>query len=53
MAWQLLSQNEQHRLLAYVEKTKAWEAVPPLDAACYNISKQRKVERLSRLSMAG
>jgi hypothetical protein len=45
VAWELLRQDEQRRLLAYIEKAKAWEAmIPPLDTACCKTDKHRKAE---------
>jgi hypothetical protein len=50
VAWKLLRQDEQHCLLAYVEKAKAWEAtIPPLDTACCKTNKLRKAESLGRV----
>ena len=50
VAWELLRQDEQHRLLAYIEKAKAWEAtIPPLDTACCKTDKLRKVESSGRI----
>ena len=50
VAWELLRQDEQHRLLAYIEKAKAWEAtIPPLDTACCKTNKHRKAESSGRV----
>ena len=50
VAWELLRQDEQHRLLAYIEKAKAWEAmIPPLDTACCKTNKHRKAESPGRV----
>jgi hypothetical protein len=50
IAWELLRQDEQHRLLAYVEKAKAWEAmILPLDTACCKTHKLRKAESSGRV----
>ncbi len=50
VAWELLRQDEQHRLLAYIEKAKAWEAtIPPLDTACRKTNKHRKAESSGRV----
>jgi len=49
VAWELLRQDEQHRLLAYIEKAKAWEAtIPPLDTACCKTNKHQKAESSGR-----
>ena len=50
VAWELLRQDEQRLLLAYVEKAKAWE-VPesPLDTACCKTNKPRKAESSGRV----
>jgi hypothetical protein len=49
VAWELLRQDEQHLLLAYVEKAKAWEAaIPPVDTACRKANKHRKAESSGR-----
>jgi hypothetical protein len=46
VAWELLRQDEQRRLLAYVEKALDWEAASPAsDAAYRNATKARKGER--------
>jgi hypothetical protein len=43
VAWELLRHDEQHRLLAYIEKAKAWEAtMPPLDTAHCKTDKHRE-----------
>ena len=43
VAWELLRQDEQHHLLAYIEKAKAWGSmIPPPDKACYKTDKHRK-----------
>jgi hypothetical protein len=53
VAWELLRQDEQHRLLAYIEKAKAWEAmIPPLDTACCKTNKHRKAESSGRVRTA-
>jgi hypothetical protein len=45
VAWELLRQDEQHRLLAYIEKAKAWEAtIPSLGTARCKTNKHRKAE---------
>ena len=50
VAWELLRQDEQHRLLAYIERAKVWEAaIPPLDTARCKTNKQRKAESSGRL----
>jgi hypothetical protein len=50
VAWELLRQDEQHRLLAYIEKAKAWEeAIPPLDTACCKTDKLRKADSSGRV----
>jgi hypothetical protein len=50
VAWELLRQDERHRLLAYIEKAKAWEAmIPPLDMACCKTDKHRKAESSGRV----
>ncbi len=51
-AWQLLSPEEQRRLMDYVERAQGWAAKATLDATCYIVSKQRKGERPGRVSMA-
>jgi hypothetical protein len=53
VAWELLRQDEQHRLLAYVEKAKTWEASEsPLDTACCKTNKHRKAESSGRVRTA-
>jgi hypothetical protein len=50
VAWELLRQDDQHRLLAYIEKAKAWEAmIPPLDTACCKTDNRRKAESSGRV----
>lgn len=50
VAWKLLRHDEQHRLLAYIEKAKACEAMlPPLDTACCKTNKHRKAESSGRV----
>jgi hypothetical protein len=46
IAWELLRQDEQLRLLAYIEKAKAWEVkIPPLGKT----NKHRKAESPGRV----
>jgi hypothetical protein len=52
-AWQLLTPDEQRRLLDYVERAQGWAVKATLDATCSTVSKQRKGERPGRVSMAG
>ena len=53
VAWELLRQDEQYHLLAYIEKAKAWEAtIPPLDTACCKTNKHRKAESSGRVRTA-
>jgi hypothetical protein len=52
-AWQLLNQEEQRRLLDYVERAQGWVAEATLDAAAYTTSKKRKGEQACRVSLAG
>ncbi len=51
--WQLLSPEEQRRLLDYVERVQGWAAKATLDATCSTVSKQRKGERPGRVCLAG
>jgi hypothetical protein len=53
VAWELLRQDEQHRLLAYIEKAQAWESmIPPLDTACCKTDKHWKAESSGRVRTA-
>ena len=53
VAWELLRQDEQHRLLAYIEKAKAWEAtIPTVDTDCCKTNKHRKAEWSGRVRTA-
>jgi hypothetical protein len=53
VAWELLRQDEQHHMLAYIEKAKAWEATtPPLDTACCKTNKDRKAESSGQVRTA-
>ena len=51
-AWQLLTLDEQRRLLVYIEKTKVWAAEPSMDAAWYSTTKHWKGEPTGRVLTA-